>query len=302
MKHAKRIAAITAGLAIAFTMSMTAFAADDGATTIAKKDYGSLKVSYSEFVEGSYSYGTYPQVDGADSLNSKIAGDLKNFFAGSKASALDADDNVTGGTVTSSITDDSGQFSKIDVVAVTDPSTPNHEEKTFSYYVDKSTGSEISQDAYEAGIAAASEDTEEEGGNSSDQTPGDASGLTDDQIKTILSTLVPIRATAESVGYSVAWDQDLQAVRVYDKDTTLVAIAFVGETAYLAGDSSVDLGIAPVNKDGAVQVPAAFFNSIIGLDVNVGDDGSLSFSVPASAPKTADTTTDTTTDTTASAE
>jgi hypothetical protein len=276
-----------AGLTIALTMSVSAFAADEtAAADAAKKDFGSLKVSYTDFVDGSQTFGSYPSVEGLDSLNSKIKSDISDFFASYSSVAIDDDDSAAGASVSSSVTDDSGAFSKIEVTAVTRPNAPDRDERVFTYYVDKSSNSEITEDAYTAGLASAAEEKDDETADdqTGDEKKDDETGLTDAQIKEILSTMVPLRANVEKAGLSVTWEPDISAVKVYD-GAALTAVVFVGDSNYISstGDG-FDLGIAPENRNGSIYVPASFFNSILGLDVNVDDDGKItSFSAPEAA-------------------
>ncbi|GHU52124.1 hypothetical protein AGMMS49975_07310 [Clostridia bacterium] len=295
MKNAKRIAAIAAGLALTFSAMSTVFADDDTTATVTKtttadkKDYGSLSYTTSTFVYEGVAVGDYPVISGVGSLNDKITADIKEFLI----TSLDTTEGIDA-TVSNSVSDgDDGVYSTITVTTVANSTSGlNKVEQVKTYYVDKSSNTEVSEDAYKAGLEALTAAEEEKNDDATAPTTDDKE-LTTEQVNEILNRLTPLASTLKTLGYkyvaegsgnvgdakTFTWVGASGKVNVYDPDKNLSVIT-VGQSKYKANGKDTDLGVRAENQNGSVYVPASYFNQILNLDVNLDGDEITSFSVP----------------------
>lgn len=80
--------------------------------------------------------------------------------------------------------------------------------------------------------------------------------------------MVPLRALAEGLGYTVYWDETLSEIRLGK------AIALkIGQDSYLVGRMApIALGAVPVIKDDLTFVPISFFEKVVHADPKVTDN------------------------------
>ncbi len=94
-------------------------------------------------------------------------------------------------------------------------------------------------------------------------------------------TLIPLRAVAEGLGYTVTWIEDAQAITL-EKGPQFIQMA-IGEDAYtFSRRAPQSLGTAPVLVDGCVtHVPASFITDIIGGYYEANEDGTYKIVNPS---------------------
>jgi hypothetical protein len=100
-------------------------------------------------------------------------------------------------------------------------------------------------------------------------------------------TMVPVRAVAEALGYTVGWDNDTQSVRVTDDDGAPLVSFSVGEDSYLFGDAADPSAVvvdstaleqaAFVVEPGVTYVPVALFEHL-GAQLTE-ENGSITFTI-----------------------
>ncbi len=68
-------------------------------------------------------------------------------------------------------------------------------------------------------------------------------------------TLVPIRAIAEYMGYTVEWDGENQIVILYNADYSNILFYQIGNTTTLKNDQEIYIDVAPVIVNGRTYLP-----------------------------------------------
>ncbi|MNJ39150.1 Protease inhibitor precursor [compost metagenome] len=82
--------------------------------------------------------------------------------------------------------------------------------------------------------------------------------------------MLPLRAVAEQLGYTVKWNQTDRSAKV-SKDS-MIAVVKNGEDKYLMDELSTSLGTAPELTNGNLHVPASFVGEILSGAVSVNDN------------------------------
>ncbi len=93
--------------------------------------------------------------------------------------------------------------------------------------------------------------------------------------------LIPLRAVAEGLGYTVTWIEEGQAITL-EKGAQFIQMA-IGEDAYtFSRRAPQSLGTAPVLvNDSVTHVPASFITDIIGGYYSVNEDGTYKIVNPS---------------------
>ncbi|MED1784869.1 copper amine oxidase N-terminal domain-containing protein [Brevibacillus fortis] len=84
------------------------------------------------------------------------------------------------------------------------------------------------------------------------------------------TVLVPLRPVAESLGFKVSWNNQLQAAEV--QKGAISSYAKAGEDRYPYAKMYKTLGAEPRMINGSTYVPVAFVDEILQAEVNVSDD------------------------------
>ena len=102
--------------------------------------------------------------------------------------------------------------------------------------------------------------------------------------------MVPLRALAEKLGFSVTWDDNDKSI-VLDNKTVKTSIIIGQDRYYMSASPSTGLigmsapsplGAAPVLKDSKTYVPIEMFGLLLGDDTYTVKDGTISFSTEES--------------------
>jgi len=75
------------------------------------------------------------------------------------------------------------------------------------------------------------------------------------------TVMVPLRAIAEALGYTVTWHNETRSVTL-GEDIALT----IGEDLYIKGESSISLGTAPEIKGDRTFVPLSFFKEVLQMN------------------------------------
>jgi hypothetical protein len=277
MKKVHAMAALLLAAALTFGSLSIVFADDTAAATDATvtqaKVYADLDVTAMNYYNLRYAFlGTYPQIKGYDDLNAEIQNNVDAAFALATDRSFTDSDNIF--SVSYTVTEN-GQFAQIDVTynyQLTAGSMDPYS-ATDTYYVDKELGTEITADAYTAGIAAAAPATPA----ATDDTavtpaPSDETvTATPDNTNEIV--MVPVRQYAEGLGYTVSWDGSTNSV-ILTKDSARFTIT-VGVNQYLVNNQMVPLENPPTNQNGTIYVPVSFFTEVLGATYTVDVNGNI---------------------------
>lgn len=82
--------------------------------------------------------------------------------------------------------------------------------------------------------------------------------------------MVPLRAIAESLGHTVAWDNDLRRVTI-NNDVSFT----IGTDSYMNGENTLELGAAPEILQDRTFVPLSFFQQVLGTEQADVIDGQI---------------------------
>lgn len=86
--------------------------------------------------------------------------------------------------------------------------------------------------------------------------------------------MIPLRITAEELGYYVAWNKFTKTVFVYNDET--MYISRIGINRYFERNSETRVfSSAPFIKDSRTYVPLEFFTTLMRVDVKIDSDGNL---------------------------
>jgi len=87
---------------------------------------------------------------------------------------------------------------------------------------------------------------------------------------------LPVRIYAQDAGYSVTWEPVTRSVLLKDpKDASFSARIYIGVNYYRTGDKVMRLESAPEMRDDIVFVPESFFPSVLGAEIGIHPDGSV---------------------------
>ncbi|WP_145333042.1 copper amine oxidase N-terminal domain-containing protein [Paenibacillus xylanexedens] len=101
------------------------------------------------------------------------------------------------------------------------------------------------------------------------------------------TVLVPLRATAESLGYEVSWIAADKAIRVEDRIQSVIVkdgstlAKFTGKLKVINLTQDVELPVPVLSKKGVTYVPASFFEPF--FNEVVVKEGSVSISAQMSS-------------------
>ena len=93
-------------------------------------------------------------------------------------------------------------------------------------------------------------------------------------------TMLPLRATAEKLGFKVTWDGEEQAVKL-DNGEVNTRVYIGTDSYYMASSTAIGmsaptvLGAAPVLKNDVTSVPAELFNILLGAGSVTVSDGNV---------------------------
>jgi hypothetical protein len=217
--------------------------------------------------------GVYPVVTGLDDLSAKILADLEDKYL--IATDRPETDQLNAFSVEYKVTDE-GQYAVIEVTynyKLTSIKTEPFSE-TNKYYVDKETKKEITEEDYTAAKKA------EEEAKEAEEAPAEetAEEEVEEEIAEII--LVPLREYAESLGYAVGWNGELQLITILSGEEIVTTIS-IGKNEYNVDDAIVPLEAAPELQDGVTYVPVSFFEKVLGAVYSVGTDGEISIAAAA---------------------
>ncbi|MDR2898863.1 MAG: copper amine oxidase N-terminal domain-containing protein, partial [Clostridiales bacterium] len=142
-----------------------------------------------------------------------------------------------------------------------------------TYYIDKATNTEVTEEEYLATVPA-EEEAPVEGEAPAEEAPVESDVPAEAPVE---SAVLPLRAQAEELGYVVSWENG--KVTVSKDDQT--AVLETGVNEYIAFDGTVlKFESAPENIDGVLYVPASFFSDVLGLTVTINTDGTVLVEIP----------------------
>lgn len=295
MKRARKIVALAAVVVLTVSASMSVFAEDTSQKFILKSgaSYSKskneiesntaitaqsvTKLAYTEkhfYDYHSRDYGVYPQVTDMNDLNKKIEANIREAFGDLRISDTDFAQNYFKVSYT---VEENGNYSKIMVNCWVNSSPQYLYGKTYTktYYVDKTTKLEATQDDYDK---KEEEDTTENTETEAPDAPANGfPGVINPTTPAapadeFAADMVPLRFTAESLGYTVSWNAADKTVDV-SKGFTKASLV-TGINAYQAPDGKiVELEEAPTLIDSVLYVPTSFFSEILGLNVEIDENG-----------------------------
>jgi len=88
--------------------------------------------------------------------------------------------------------------------------------------------------------------------------------------------MVPVRAAAEALGYTLTWHQDKLSLELV-KGNQWLSLQ-IGEDTYNFAKMIVSLGVAPELTNGKTYVPLSFFEKVMNLKVTAGPTGTIQIS------------------------
>ena len=155
----------------------------------------------------------------------------------------------------------------------------------FNFYINRATNTEMTAEAFAAAVAALAEAGEEV----AEEVPVVDDEDEDEDEEVVVEptpVMVGLRANAELFGYDLAWDDATRTVTLYFDDELFASVT-VGLDNFVVEGEAFILGAAPVNVDGSVMVPAAFFvRAGLALSYEVNAYGTVTFQL-ATAEETA---------------
>jgi hypothetical protein len=195
------------------------------------------------------SLGEFPVVADMDELNEQIETDLVRTFSRFEQ-AFRATLEMSGAGIdeyaVSFVVENFGPYATITIAnASTLPSA--RFEAVLIYYVDKAAGEAMTEEEFEAALAAQEvpeEAEEEEAEEPAEEEPTDP-------------VFVPLRATLEAAGFTLEWDGETQSIIVLENGESVASLS-VGSANYVVRGEAVTLP-APALIDGTTQVPDSFF-------------------------------------------
>lgn len=292
MKKSKKIVALSTVTIMLMSSISTAFAADIANPTYVLPGIANYSEQQKEVVvtrvyedlaiinKGFYSnvaryYGDYPTVADMSAMNYQIYLDLlKTYEVYMKYDVTEGSDFTeyrNNYFKVSYTVENFDRYAKITVVANSGESFAFLFDKdyTFNYYVDKLDFSQITQDVFDEAIADAEAATKVE-----DTTKVDDTAKAEETL-----TMVPLKKFAEKLGYTVSWNETYKSVELTKGSATISV--FQDKNLYTLDDgTTVELASAPVNEDGTIFVPVAFFTDVIKAVVQVDVDGNIEINLP----------------------
>lgn len=260
MKRAKKLVTILAIAALTLSTFVPVHAeeaADSNVTVVTKASEAKNKI-FSEkgyYYLGNFYLGQYPVVNGMDALNKKIEDLLfKTALYGIPPQGnyrtpkvlpisfeIAESDELAKLTVCFSLADLTGATKGGVVVA--------------TYYIDCTNLKEIDAAAFDT---ASTEDSED--------------GVVPVDEEEIL--MIPVRAALDPMGYDLAWDAETKTCTITLAKVEVAKLT-VDKNAYPLKDKVLELSAAPVLENGSLCAPVDFYEEILGLVVQVNDDGSV---------------------------
>lgn len=249
-------------------------------------NYGDLKFTETSFyVDDNFVLGSYPAVDGSSALNSKMKSDLSRYYERFKSykgadfiKSIYANASLNSYFHVGYLVTNEGRYAKIDLTITLQE---NFEDITgkkvqLTYYVDKASYDEVSEDAYLKGLKAQAEAAEEAATEEteSNETSSESSASTE-TVRT-----VPLRAYAEKMGYVIGWKDngpDDRSTTISDKEDNVIVSFKIGVDAYEVDGEVIELGYAPTLVDSTAMVPSSLFTEILGEALSFDSEGNAIF-------------------------
>jgi len=133
-----------------------------------------------------------------------------------------------------------------------------------TYYLNKANNTEITADAFAESldaVAVISEEEAEEDVEEDVEETEDVEGAVE-EVEEVTVEMVPLRATAEALGFVISWNAELAMVSV-SNDEVEYHLAAGSLFAVDADGQEFELEAAPENIDGTLYVPLSFFTDVL---------------------------------------